>query len=90
MNRIMLKAAAIALPMVLGTAIADDTQRTDALSGIVPMNSSELATVTGAGYYGGYKCSLCTNYATVAQANVSGFSAFVFQNNSSGVMQSNN
>ena len=91
MNRIMLKAAAIALPMVLGTAIADDTQRTqDALSGIVPMNSSELAMVTGAGWGGGYFCYYCSNNAAVGQVNTSGLSAFVFQGNSSGVAQSNN
>ncbi len=91
MNRIMLKAAAIALPLVLGTAIADDTQNTqDAMNGIVPMNSSELAMVTGAYWGGGYFCVYCSNNAAVGQVNISGLSALVAQGNASGVMQSNN
>lgn len=89
MNRIILKAAAIALPMMLGTAIADEAQHTqDALNGVVPMSASELATVTGTGW--GEYCTFCSNYAAVAQANVSAFSAFVAQSNYNHIDQENN
>ena len=91
MNANILKAAAIALPMVLGTAIADDTQQTqDALSGIAPMTETDLAVVTGARYRGSYKCYYCENYAKVTQINASLFSKHVYQDNFSYIHQSNN
>lgn len=90
MNRNILKAAAIAIPMMLGTAIADEMQPAkDVLNGVVPMNSSELAVVTG-GFFDFKSCAFCGNWAAVSQNNISVLSAFVSQRNRSSVNQSNN
>ena len=93
MKNFMIKAAVVSLPLIFGNAMADDAQKSQNLmDGLVPMNASELATVTGTwGYWGRSKtCIFCSNAAGVTQLNISGLSAFVAQANGSGVSQSNN
>ena len=92
MKNFMIKAAVVSLPLIFGNAMADDAQKSQNLmDGLVPMNASELATVTGASYrWGGKTCKYCGNYAHVLQANISAFSHYVYQENGSYIHQSNN
>lgn len=89
MKNFMIKAAVVSLPLIFGNAMADDARQSQNLmDGLVPMNASELATVTGG--WGGKSCFFCSNFAAVSQTNFSGLSALVAQSNISGVYQSNN
>ena len=92
MKKAISMAAAIVLPLTIGTAVADDTGvSVGALP--VPMSDQELEQVAGGYRYrhrGGDFCFYCGNSAHVLQANLSHLSAFVAQGNYSGVDQQNN
>jgi len=86
----MLKAAAITLPLVFGTALADDSQNLlGGMTEITPMSEMELSAVVGGS---GGACAICAlnNIAGVTQVNISALSALVAQANQSSVSQSNN
>lgn len=90
MKKVIGVVSGMLLSLALGTAYAGDSQQLLTVTGqTAPMSNTELGEVTGGFADVCFLCAL-TNNAAVTQLNISSVSALVGQNNTSGVIQSNN